>query len=173
VIPGAGRLSDHERELVARVQPVVVVEPGTVMLNVLRPGSVERYLRREVSPGVWGQAPPFDYRLVGGTVVRQQDCSALRVPADFVRALRLDYPRGPFRVDQPVLHTMEFLAVDPAQFVTPFGAPSQPYPEQGFRRTTPTCGWSPPRWRRPPSEPASTRTPSAGRSGPGRTRAPA
>jgi hypothetical protein len=132
MIPGAGRLSDHERELVARVQRVVAIEPNTAMLKVLRPGSVERYLRREVSPGVWGQAPPFDYRLVGGSVVRQQDCVALRTPADFVRALRLDFPLSPFRPDQPVLHTMEFPAVDPAQYVTPFGAPSQPYPEQGF-----------------------------------------
>lgn len=132
MIPGAGRLSDHERELVARVQRVVGIEPNTMMLKVLRPGSAERHLRREVSPGVWGQAPPFDYRLVGGSVVRQQDCAALRSPADFLRALRLDFAHSPFRPDQPVLHTMEFPAVDARQYVTPFGAPSQPYPEQGF-----------------------------------------
>ncbi|MTD57779.1 hypothetical protein [Amycolatopsis pithecellobii] len=132
MIPGSGRLSEHERELVARVHRAVVIEPGTIMLKVLRPGSIERYLRHEISPGVWGQAPPFDHRLVGGTVVRKQDCGRLRTPADFVHALRLDYPLSPFHPGLPMLHTMEFPAMDPAQYVTPLGAPSQPYPEDGF-----------------------------------------
>jgi hypothetical protein len=132
MIPGSGQLDDNERELVARVQRVVVLEPSTVMVKVLRPGSLDRYLRGEVSPGVWGQAPPFDYRLVGGTVARQQDCADLRTPADVVRAFRLDYPLSPFHPGQPVIHTMEFLAVRPSQFFTPLGAPSEPYPESGF-----------------------------------------
>jgi hypothetical protein len=125
-------LSDYEKQLAARVQGTVTIEPGTVMLKVLRPGSLERYLRREISPGVWGQIPPFDYRLVGGVVARQQDCANLRRPSDYIRAFRLDYPGSPFAAIMPTLHTMEFLAVRPSQFITPLGAPSLPYPRIGY-----------------------------------------
>jgi hypothetical protein len=132
MIPGSGRLDDHQRELLARVQQAVVIEPGTIMLKVLRPGSVQRYLQGEVSPGIWRQVPPFDYRLVGGMVARRQDCAQLRTPAEFTSALRLDYPASPFHPSMPSLQTMEFPALRPSQFVTPFGAPSPPYPAQGF-----------------------------------------
>ena len=48
----------------------------------LRPGSLERYLHAEVSAGRWGERPPFDYRVAGGTVARLQDLAGLRTPAD-------------------------------------------------------------------------------------------
>jgi hypothetical protein len=94
------------------------------MVKVLAPGSWRRYLAGEVSPGVWGTEPPFDYRVTGGTVVRAQDVTELRTPADFRRALRLDYEGSPFRPDLPALHILEFLAIAPNQYVTPLGAPS-------------------------------------------------
>ena len=131
-VPGSGSLTQRERELTARVHTIVTVEPDTVMAKPLRPGSLERYLRSEISAGVWGQEPPFEFRSVGGTVARRQDIANLRTPADFVRAFRLDYPGSPFRPDQQILHVMEFVAVDPAQFVIPLGAPALPSPRTGF-----------------------------------------
>lgn len=131
-VPGSGSLTQRERELTARVHTIVTVEPDTVMAKPLRPGSLDRYLRHEISAGVWGQQPPFDFRVVGGTVARQQDIANLRIPADFLRAFRLDYPGSPFFPGLPVLHVLEFVAVDPAQFVIPLGAPALPYPRPGF-----------------------------------------
>jgi hypothetical protein len=123
-VPGSGALSQHERELAARVHTFVTVEPHTIMVKVLAPGSLPRFLDREVSQGAWGRVPPFDYRVAGGTVVRAQDVTELHTPAEFMRALRLDYPGSPFRPDLPVLHILEFRAMLPNQYVTPLGAPS-------------------------------------------------
>jgi len=123
-VPGSGALTQHERELAARVHTFVKVEPDTIMVKALAPAALRRYLNREVSQGVWGVAPPFDYRVAGGTVVRAQDVTQLRTPADFMRALRLDYPGSPFRPDLPVLHILEFPALAPNQYVKPLGAPS-------------------------------------------------
>ncbi|SDZ40649.1 hypothetical protein SAMN05421504_11561 [Amycolatopsis xylanica] len=130
-IPGAGQLTDEEQVLAARVQGFVTIEPDTVMVKVLPSATVTRYLSNEISPGAWGEKPPFDYRMVGGTVARQQDLVNLRTPIEFFRAFRLDYPGSPFAPSQPVLHVLEFSAVDPAQFVTPLGAPGAPTPESG------------------------------------------
>jgi hypothetical protein len=131
-VPGSGALTRRERELTARVHTVVTVGPDTILAKPLRPGSLERYLRAEVSAGAWGQDPPFDYRLAGGTVARRQDVAHLATPAAFVRAFRLDYPDSPFRPDLPILHVMEFATVEPAQCVIPLGAPALPYPRIGF-----------------------------------------
>lgn len=134
---GAGSLDQREKDLVARIHTVVVIEPGTVMTKVLRPGSFERYMQREVSPGVWGHLPPFDFRVVGGTVARQQDCTELRTPAALIRAFRLDYPGTTFDPRMPVIHAMEFAVVRTAEFVKPLGAPSAPYPPIGFPENLP------------------------------------
>ncbi|PPK67978.1 hypothetical protein V5P93_007324 [Actinokineospora auranticolor] len=119
---GSVSLSAHERALTARVHAVVTLEPNTVMVKVLTPGSVERYLRGEVSAGVVGARPPFDYRLVGGTVARLQDCANLRTPRDFHQAFRLDYAGSPFHPDA-LVHTMEFPAQHPDRYFVPYGAP--------------------------------------------------
>ncbi|RLK60301.1 hypothetical protein [Actinokineospora cianjurensis] len=121
-----GSLSDHERALTARVHAIVTLAPDTWLVKVLAPWSVERYLRHEVSPGAVGSQPPFDYRLVSGTVGRLQDCGNLRTPRDFHQAFRLDYAGSPFHPDMPVLHTMEFTAGAPDRYVVPFGAPTGP-----------------------------------------------
>lgn len=123
-VPGSGALSPRERELTARVHIAVTLTPDTLMVKALPPGAPERYLAAEVSQGVWGQRSPFDHRTVGGTVVRAQDVARLRTPLDFMRALRLDYQGSPFHPDLPVLHVLEFRAVEPNKFVVPFGAPS-------------------------------------------------
>lgn len=123
-VPGSGSLSPEERLLTARVHTLVELDPDTPMVKLLAPGEVERYLRREVSQGEWGRRPPFDYRLVGGYVARAQDAEELATPADFMRAFRVDYPGSPFRPDQPVIEVLEFRAVQPGQFVIPFGAPA-------------------------------------------------
>jgi hypothetical protein len=127
-VPGSGALSQRERELTARVHTVVTLGRDTLMVKALPPGALERYLAAEVSQGVWGQRSPFDYRTVGGTVARAQDLARLRTPAEFLRALRLDYPGSPFRPDLPVLHLLEFRVVEPNKFIVPFGAPSVPDP---------------------------------------------
>ncbi|MFL6142812.1 MAG: hypothetical protein ACJ72N_13205 [Labedaea sp.] len=131
-VPGSGGLTQHERELTARVHTLVTVEPDTVLAKPLRPGSLERYLRGEVSAGRWGEEPPFDFRMAGGTVARAQDLPDPATPADLVRAFRLDYPGSPFRPDPPVLLVVEFAATEPAQLVIPLGAPAPPYPPTGF-----------------------------------------
>lgn len=136
-VPGSGSLTQEERVLAARVQGLVEILPDTVMIKLLAPAEPERYLRREVSPGEWGRQPPFDFRTVGGMVARQQDTTHLRTPTDFMRALRVDYPGSPFRQDQPVVHVMEFLAVQPSQFVIPFGAPASLNPEVGLPPNAP------------------------------------
>lgn len=123
-VPGSGALSQHERELTARVHTVVTIEPDTIMVKALPPGTLRRYLNAEISQGVWGKEPPFDSRILGGSVVRAQDVQELRTPGEFVRALRLDYPGSPFRPDLPVLHILEFRAVAPNQYIVPLGAPS-------------------------------------------------
>ncbi|GLZ37492.1 hypothetical protein [Actinokineospora sp. NBRC 105648] len=125
-LPGSGSLGPEERLLTARVHTVVTLQPDTVLVKVLAPHAAERYLRGEVSPGVAGMQPPFDFRLVGGTVARRQDCVQLRAPRDFHQAFRLDYAGSPFRPDQPVLHTMEFVAEHPDRYLVPYGAPSLP-----------------------------------------------
>ncbi|HET9138259.1 hypothetical protein [Actinophytocola sp.] len=131
-IPGSGALTQRERELTARVHTVVTVESDTVLVKPLRPGSLERYLRSEVSAGRWGERPPFDYRVTGGIVGRQQDVAELRTPRELLRAFRLDYPGSPFVPDLPALHVLEFAASEPAQLVIPLGAPASPYPQTGF-----------------------------------------
>jgi hypothetical protein len=99
------------------------------MVTVLRPGSANRYISKDVSAGVWGREAPFNYRLVGGTVGRQQDATQLRTPADYVTGFRLDFKGSPFRADMPTIETMEFTASDPRYFVIPLGAPALPYPD--------------------------------------------
>ncbi len=123
---GSAGLSEHERALTARVHTVVTLAPDTVLVKVLAPGAVERYLRGEVSAGVVGARPPFDHRLVGGAVARLQDCANLRGPRDFHQAFRLDYAGSPFHPDMPVLHTMEFPALHPERYRVPYGAPTLP-----------------------------------------------
>ncbi|HEV2777936.1 MAG TPA: hypothetical protein VGX25_00910 [Actinophytocola sp.] len=137
VVPGSGSLTQDERVLAARVQGLVEIAPDTPMIKLLAPGELERYLRREVSQGEWGRRPPFDFRTVGGIVARAQDTTNLRTPVEFMRAFRVDYPGSPFRPDQPVVHVMEFLAVQPGQFVIPLGAPASLDPSAGLRPNTP------------------------------------
>lgn len=125
-VPGAGQLGERERVLTARVHAVVGLTADTVLVKALSPDSVPRFLAGEVSAGSPGARPPFDYRLVGGTVARKQDCARFRAPEDFRQAFRLDYPGSPFPAGLPVLHLMEFPAVDPDWYVVPFGAPTAP-----------------------------------------------
>lgn len=130
-IPGSGALTRRERELLARVHTIVTVEAGTVLAKPLRPGSLVRYLRSEVSAGRPGGQPPFDYRTAGGIVGRQQDVAELRTPGQLIRAFRLDYEDSPFVPDLPVLHVLEFAATQPAQLVIPLGAPCPTFPKTG------------------------------------------
>ncbi|SDZ40622.1 hypothetical protein SAMN05421504_11558 [Amycolatopsis xylanica] len=106
------------------------IDADTLMVKALRPDSALRYLRAEISAGV--EAVPFDWRLVGGSVSRQQDTTHLVSPGDFVRAFGLGYPDSPFGTDPVSVQTMEFRAVDVERFVLPLGAPTQPYPEFGY-----------------------------------------
>lgn len=130
-VPGSGELTVRQRELTVRALMLAGIEPGTLMLKVLRPGAAECYLRDEVFAGTTDQ-PPFSFRLVGGSVSRQQDTAHRNTVSDFVRGFRLDYPESPFGVDPVSVQTMEFVAVDIDRFVLPLGAPSLPYPEFGY-----------------------------------------
>jgi hypothetical protein len=131
-IPGSGQLTREQRDLVARSLQFAPVESNTVMIKALRPDALSRYLRREMSAGVSGRQPPFNFRTVGGMVARQQDTTHLRGPEDFIAGFRLDFPGSPFTPNIPVIHAMEFLAVDPDKFVIPLGAPTLPYPGIGY-----------------------------------------
>lgn len=131
-VPGAGAMTQQERELTARIHTIVTVEPNTILAKVLAPNALARYMRREVSAGEWGKEPPFDYRIVGGTVARLQDVAQLRTPAEFLRAFRLDFPGSPFTPNLPTLYVMELVAVDPSLVVIPLGAPAPPFPPTGY-----------------------------------------
>jgi hypothetical protein len=105
------------------VMPPPALDPSTVMIKVLRPDALARCLRGELTAGLPLGGPPFDHRVVGGTVARQQDCAPLRAPADFVRTLGLGYPGSPFHPDLAVLHVLAFPVLAPGQFVPVPAAP--------------------------------------------------
>lgn len=131
-VPGSGAMTQSERELTARIHPLVTVDANTVLVKVLAPNALARYMRREVSPGVWGKEPPFDYRIVGGTVARRIDIAEPHTQEKFLRAFRLDFPGSPFTQNLPMLYVMELATVDPNLVVTPLGAPCPPFPARGF-----------------------------------------
>jgi hypothetical protein len=118
-VPGSGQLTQHERELMARAQTLVVIDPDTRMQKVIPPGALDRYLDGTVIP----TGPDrFDANMVGGYVARQQDATHLRTPADIIQGNRLDYENTPFRDTSRPTHVMEFPA-GTADYTTPFGAP--------------------------------------------------
>jgi hypothetical protein len=131
-VPGSGAMTQRERELTARIHTIVTVDANTILVKVLAPNALARYMRREVSPGVWGKEPPFDYRIVGGTVARMVDVAELHTPAEFLRAFRLDFPGSPFTPRLPMLYVMELATVDPSLVVLPLGAPAPPFPQKGY-----------------------------------------
>lgn len=109
-VPGSGRLTQHERELMARAQQSVTIDKDTPMQKVIPPGDVDKYLKGE-------------YTEVGGFVARQQDAAHLNTPASLIQGNRLDYGGTPYRSDMDRVNVIEFPATDPARYQTPLGAP--------------------------------------------------
>ncbi|PPK67976.1 hypothetical protein V5P93_007322 [Actinokineospora auranticolor] len=112
-VPGAGQLTPHERDLMARAMKEVTVVDGTLMQKVIPDATVAKYL-------------DGSYTDVGGFVARNQDAGVLNTPADLINGNRLDYTGTPYDVNQPNIHTLEFPASDASLYQTPVGAPSVP-----------------------------------------------
>ncbi|MEU4742748.1 hypothetical protein AB0G02_20105 [Actinosynnema sp. NPDC023658] len=109
-VPGSGRLTQHERELMARAQQHVTIGNDTPMQKVIPPGDVDKYLKG-------------DYKEVGGFVARQQDATHLNTPAALVQGNRLDYANSPYHPNMDRVNVIEFPAKDPELYKTPLGAP--------------------------------------------------
>lgn len=110
-VPGSGRLSQHERELMARAQKHVTIDNDTPMQKIIPPGDVNKYLNG-------------DYPSIGGFVARQQDATHLNTPDRIVHGNRLDYANTPYHDGMPKVHAIEFPASNPDMYKTPLGAPS-------------------------------------------------
>ena len=109
-VPGSGRLTQHERELLARAQQHVNIDANTPMQKVIPAGDRDKYLN--------GQ-----YSQVGGFVARQQDATHLNTPDKIVQGNRLDYANTPYSQGMPKAHVIEFPAGNPDLYKTPLGAP--------------------------------------------------
>jgi hypothetical protein len=109
-VAGSGALTPRERELMARAQALVTIEPDTPMRKVVPPGDVPKILSG-------------DYDSVGGFVSRAQDGPHLTTPDDVVQGNRLDYRNSPFQPGMADVTVVEFPATDPSRYQTPFGAP--------------------------------------------------
>lgn len=110
-VPGSGRLTQHERELMARAQQLVTIDKDTPMQKVIPPGDVDNYLNGK-------------YSEVGGFVARQQDAAHLNTPASLIQGNRLDYADTPYRSNMDRVNVIEFPATDPDRYKTPLGAPA-------------------------------------------------
>jgi hypothetical protein len=109
-VPGSGRLTQHERELVAQAQQLVTISPDTRMQKVIPPDDVQKYLDGK-------------YSQVGGFVARQQDATHMSTPDQLVRGNRLDYTGTPYQSGMPEVHAIEFRAGAPGNYQIPLGAP--------------------------------------------------
>ncbi|MFL6142025.1 MAG: WXG100 family type VII secretion target [Labedaea sp.] len=118
-VPGSGQLTQHERELLARAQQLVVITPDTLMQKVIPPGALDEYLAGTVRTDPGNR---FDANSVGGFVARQQDATHLHTPEQIIDGNRLDYKDTLFTDKTQPIHVMEFPA-GTADYVTPYGAP--------------------------------------------------
>jgi uncharacterized protein YukE len=127
-VAGSGALTPKERELVARAQHLVTIDPDTPMVKIVPNSDVPKILS--------GQ-----YDSVGGFVSRAQDGTHLRTTDDLVQGNRLDYRNSPFGPGMSEVHVIEFPATDPGKYQVPLGAPqdvetSLPENSPAVRRAT-------------------------------------
>lgn len=125
-VPGSGRLTDEERQLLARVHTLVPLTPDTPMFQVLPPGALRVYLSNSVAMVEPGGAVTLDHRTAGGYVARVVDAEELTTPAQFIDAFHYDYPTTGFHLNVARLHVIEFLAGPVDRYTIPFGAPAHP-----------------------------------------------
>jgi hypothetical protein len=118
-VPGSGRLTQHERELMARAQKHVTIDPDTPMQKVITDKAHHGYLNPERDANGVPTKPP----MVGGFVARQQDATHLNTPDAIVQGNRLDYANTPYHQGMQKVHVVEFPAGDPNHYKTPLGAP--------------------------------------------------
>jgi hypothetical protein len=131
-VPGSGRLTDEERQLLAQVHTMVPLTPDTPMFQVLPPGAIRVYLSNTVAMREPTGAVTLDYRTAGGYVARVIDAEELRTPAQFIEAFHFDYPTTGFHLNVARLHVIEFLAGPVDRYTVPFGAPAHPDPALGL-----------------------------------------
>lgn len=131
-VPGSGRLSDEERQLLARVHTIVPLTPDTLMFQVLPPGGIRAYLANSVAMPEPAGAVTLDFRTVGGYVARVVDAEDLTTPAQFIEAFHYDYPTMGFHLNAARLHVIEFEAGPVDRYTVPFGAPAHPDPQLGL-----------------------------------------
>lgn len=131
-VPGAGRLTDEERLLLARVHALVPLTPDTVLFKVLPAGALRVYLSNTVAVTVPDGGPTFDHRTVGGYVARMVDAAELVTPAAFIKAFHWDYATSGYHLNAARIHVLEFAAGPVARYTVPFGAPAHQDPAFGL-----------------------------------------
>lgn len=119
-VPGSGRLTNHERDLMARAMNLVELDSTTNMQKVIPPDAVMGYLgggpdADGVFPGGWDA--------IRGFTARHQDAGVLMTPADIIDGNRLDYRGTPYDRGMNNIHTIEYPAGDPTNYQKPVGAP--------------------------------------------------
>lgn len=119
-VPGSGRLTNHERDLMARAMGLVDLDSTTNMQKVIPPDAVMGYLgggpdADGVFPGGWDA--------IRGFTARHQDAGILMTPSDIIDGNRLDYNGTPYDRGMNNIHTIEYPAGDPTNYQKPVGAP--------------------------------------------------
>jgi hypothetical protein len=124
-VPGAGQLTDRQRDLLVQAQhpDVVQINPDTRMQKILGPGAEQSYANNyDPSTNPDPNSSYFDSNKVGSFVSRVVDNPAGQTPGEMIQANRLDYPGSTFNGSNPI-YVMEFDAGS-SSYQTPIGAPS-------------------------------------------------
>jgi hypothetical protein len=130
-VPGSGRLTDEERQLLARVHTLVPLTEDTPMFTILPAGALRIYLGNQLAAS--GPAgPTLDSRTVGGYVARSVDAEEFTTPSALIEAFHWDYPTIGLARNASRIHLLEFLAGPVDRYTIPFGAPAHPDPGFGL-----------------------------------------
>jgi hypothetical protein len=133
-VPGSGRLTDEERQLLARVHTFVPLTSDTLMFTILPAGALRIYLGN-LTAGQGG--PALDSRTVGGYVARAVDAEEMTTPAALIEAFHWDYPTIGLARNASRIHVLEFMAGPVDRYTIPFGAPAHPDPNFGLPYDSP------------------------------------
>jgi hypothetical protein len=132
-VPGSGRLTDEERQLLARVHTFVPLTADTLMFTILPAGALRIYLGNLTAT----DGPTLDSRTVGGYVARAVDAEELTTPAALIEAFHWDYPTIGLARNASRIHVLEFMAGPVDRYTIPFGAPAHPDPNFGLHHDSP------------------------------------
>jgi hypothetical protein len=131
-VPGSGRLTDEERQLLARVHTLVPLTADTPMFTILPAGALRIYLGNQLAAPDGQGGARLDSRTVGGYVARLVDAEELTTPAALIEAFHWDHPSIGLARNAGRVHLLEFPAGPVDRYTIPFGAPAHPDPSFGL-----------------------------------------